>query len=139
MSAFATKIACGLDFYLTGLKIAGFYLYLWKYKVTTVAGPKMRSPAMKTPGRLVCCDSSVTSQPLLVSGFSSPKMLQSTLALMATSMLSNSTLWSEPSIILVDTRPSAPTTFSHFLKIPLPEALPSHHIPSARYPSYIHE
>ena len=29
MSAFATKIACGLDFYLTGLKIASFYLYLY--------------------------------------------------------------------------------------------------------------
>lgn len=28
MSAFATKIVCGLDFYLTGLKIASFYLYL---------------------------------------------------------------------------------------------------------------
>jgi len=28
----ATQIVCGLDFYLTGLKTAGFYLYLFFVK-----------------------------------------------------------------------------------------------------------
>ena len=44
MSAFATKIAGGLDFYLTGLKIAGFYLYLQQiFKVFVVIKDKTQN------------------------------------------------------------------------------------------------